>query len=80
MNFDSAEEFASMLSSDEFEFHYQSGLPQSAIRIDFADKDKIVADLCLHYSVLVSLSELEQLRHGLEQQKFSSLMQSHPNV
>ena len=73
------DEFVALLSSDEFEFHYHCGLPQPACRIDFADKEKVVADLSLHYSVLVSLAELEQLRRGLALQ-FSSLMQSHPRV
>ena len=61
-NVDSAEEFTYMLSSDEFDFRYQSGFLQLASRIHFADKEKVVPDLSLHYSVLVSLAELEQLR------------------
>ena len=76
----SPDEFVALLSSDEFEFRYHCGLPQPACCIDFADKEKVVADLSLHYSVLVSLAELEQLRRGLALQKFSSLMQSHPRV
>lgn len=69
-----------MLSSDEFDFRYGSGFPQPASRIAFADKERVLADLSLHYSVLVSLAELEQLHHGLALQKFSSLMESHPKV
>ena len=76
----SAEEFTSVLSSDEFDFRYQSGFPQPTSRIDFADKEKVVSDLSLHYSVLVSLAELEQLHRGLALQNFSSLMHSHPKV
>ena len=36
--------------------------------------------MCLHYSVLVSLAELEQLRRGLAVQKFDSLMESFPQL
>ena len=50
-----------MLSSDEFDFRYQSFLPHPASRIDFADKEKVVSDLS-YYSVLVSLAELELCR------------------
>ena len=32
--------------------------------------------MCLHYSVLISLAELEQLRRGLDIQKFNLLMES----
>ena len=45
---------------------------------EFSDKKKIVDALCLHYTVLVSLAELEQLRRGLAMQKFSCLMKSFP--
>ena len=79
-NAESAEQFSSMLASDEFDFRYQSGLPQPVSKISFNDKQKVVAEMSLHFSVLVSLAELEQLRRGLEIQKFSSLLQLHPNV
>lgn len=36
--------------------------------------------MCLHYSVLVSLAELEQLRRGLSLLKFDSLMTSYPDL
>lgn len=36
--------------------------------------------MCLHYSVLVSLAELEQLRRGLAVQKFDSLMELYPQL
>ena len=39
-----------------------------------------MADLALHFSVLVSLAELEQLRRGFELQKFSVLISKHPQV
>ena len=73
-----AEDFTAMLSSEDFEFHYQSGLPQPANRIKFSDKEKVVGDLSLHHSVFLSLAELEQMRHGPEIQKFSMLMSRHP--
>ena len=36
--------------------------------------------MCLHYSVLVSLAELEQLRRGLSLLKFDSLMNLYPDI
>ena len=62
---ESAEQFSSMLASDEFDFRYQSGLPQPVSKISFNDKQKVVAEMSLHFSVPVSLAELEQLRRGL---------------
>ena len=36
--------------------------------------------MCLHYSILVSLAELEQLRRGLAIQRFDTLMESYPHL
>ena len=41
---------------------------------------KIIDALCLHYAILVSLAELEQLPSGLAIQKFNSLMESVPEA
>lgn len=40
----------------------------------FSDKEKVVESLCLHYCILCSLTELEQLKEGLTIQKFNTLM------
>ena len=68
------------MSSDEFDFRLASGFPRPASCIPFADKGKIVSDLSLHYSVLISLAELEQLQRGLALQTFSSLIETNPTV
>lgn len=36
--------------------------------------------MCLHYTVLSCLAELEQLRRGLAVQKFNSLMECYPEL
>ena len=48
--------------------------------MQFSDKKKIIEAICLHFTVLNSLAELEQLRRGLAMQKFDSLMQSSPSI
>ena len=44
--------------------------------MELLDKKKTIDAMCLHYVILVSLAELEQLRRGLAIQKFNSLMLS----
>lgn len=46
----------------------------------FADKKRIIESICLHYSILSSLTELEQLKEGLAIQKFSTLMMKVPVI
>ena len=38
------------------------------------EKQKVIAALCLHYTVMDSLAELEQLHRGLAIQKFNYLL------
>ncbi len=40
----------------------------------------LVSAICLHYTVLGSLAELEQLRRGLHVQKFSTLLDDYPKL
>ena len=48
--------------------------------LKFTEKEEVVGDLCLHHAVLLSLAELEQMKRGLEIQKFSVLMNSYPHL
>lgn len=77
---DNAKEFQALLGSEDYEFRYACGVTKPCIRIPYSDKEKIIEAIGLHYSVLASLAELEQLRRGLTIQKFGSLMQSHPST
>ena len=69
-----------MIASDDYEFRFSCGVSKPISRLQFSDKEKIVNAMCLHYSVLVTLAELEQLRRGLTIQKFNMLMGSHPQA
>lgn len=66
------------MTIDEYDFHFTSGITKPTVH--FLDKQWIVNAMCLHYSVLVSLAELEQLCRGLAIQKFDSLMESYPQL
>ena len=46
----------------------------------FSDKRRVIEAISLHYCILSSLTELEQLKQGLAIQKFNSLMMKFPNV
>lgn len=76
----SEEQFRSLLSSEEYEFRYDCGISKPSGRIPFSDKVKVVEAMSLHYCVLASLAELEQLRRGLAMQKFSTLMEAFPEI
>ena len=73
-------DFKSLLSTEEYDFRFACGVTKAISRIELPDKSKIIDALCLHYVILVSLAELEQLRRGLAIQKFNSLMESVPTV
>ena len=77
---DNAEEFADLISSEDYEFRYTCGITKPSARIQFNEKEKVVSAMSLHYTVMVSLAELEQLRRGLSIQKFASLMETFPDV
>ena len=74
------DEFQALFDSDSYNFRYDNGVAKSASKINLSDKEKILNVLCLHYTILTSLAELEQLRRGLSIQKFDSLMKSHPQL
>ena len=73
-------EFHGLLSSEEFDFRYICGVSKPVVRIPFSEKEKVISAMCLHYTILVSLGELEQLRRGLSMQRFNYLMDSFPIV
>ena len=68
------------MTSTDYEFRYDCGVSKPVCPIKYSEKHKIVEAMCLHYSVLASLAELEQLRRGLSVQKFNSLMESSPQL
>ena len=68
------------MSSEEFDFRYICGVSKPVVHIPFSEKEKVISAMCLHYTILVSLAELEQLRRGLSMQWFNYLMDSFPIV
>ena len=61
-----SDSFKKMIASDEYEFQCSCGVNKPITRIQFSEKEKIINAMCLHYSVLINLAELEQLRRGLD--------------
>ena len=68
------------MASGDYEFWFTCGISKPISHLQFLDKEKIVTAMCLHYSVLVTLAELEQLHRGLTIQRFNVLMQSYPQA
>ena len=79
-NVSTTNEFQALLSSEEYEFRYDCGVSKPAVNITLAEKERVIEAICLHYTVLVSMAELEQLRCGFAIQKFDALMESSPHV
>ena len=77
---ESTEEFHDLLSSSEYEFRYTCGVAKPSSKVSLNEKPKIINAMCLHFAILVSLAELEQLRRGFSMLKFSSLMEVYPDV
>ena len=68
------------MASEEYEFRFACGVSKAACRIPLTEKEQVINALCLHYTVLASLAELERLRCGLGILNFHAIMDSHPNL
>ena len=73
----SEEEFRDMVRSSEYDFFTDCGVTKPAMMISITDKESIISAVCLHYAILGSLAELEQLKRGLQVANFSSLMEKY---
>ena len=77
---ESTQELRALLDSQEFDFRFQCGVSEPAASLTLEDKERLVDAFCLHYCVFSTVAELEQLKQGLMVQKFSTLMERHPDV
>lgn len=75
-----AGEYNCLLDSPEYEFRFSCGIGEPATSLIFSDRKRIIDAICLHYCILSSLTELEQLKEGLTVQNFNSLMMTFPAV
>ena len=74
------EDFHQLICSSDYEFVLECGVTKPAVTMHLSDKEKMISAVCLHYAVLGSLAELEQLRRGLHTLRFSALMESYPTL
>ena len=72
-------EFRSLITSEAYNFRFFLWCHKTNSH-SISEKQQVVNAMCLHYSVLVSLLELEQLRRELAVQKFATLMEIYPQV
>ena len=77
---ESTQEFRALLDSQEYDFRFQCGICEPAASVTLEDKQRIVEAFCLHYCVFSTVAELEQLKQGLQLQKFSTLMEIYPST
>lgn len=69
--------FKELIGSSDYDFRFECGITKPAYRLE---KQKTIDAMCLHFCVLSSLAELEQLCHGLAVQKFAALMELSPHA
>jgi len=76
----SDEELQALLNSPAFDFRFNCGIGETSSTIRISDKDKIVNAMILHFTILATTTELEQMKQGLTIQKFNELMKRHPLI
>ena len=64
----------------KYEFILECGVTKPTAMMHLSDKATVISAVCLHYSVLGSLAELEQLRRGLQTTRFFALMQNNVSL
>ena len=69
-----------MVRSSDYEFFVECGITKPVVKMNPADKETLVSAVCLHYAILGSLAELEQLKRGLQAVRFGSLMEGHASL
>ena len=74
------EEFQRLVRSSDYEFFMECGITKPVTSMRLGDKSTIISAVCLRYAVLGSLSELEQLKRGLQTAKLAILMDKHPHL
>ena len=67
--------FCQLVCSSEYEFLLECGITKPVMKMNLTDKEKVVSAVCLHYALLGSLAELEQLKRGLQTVRFTLLME-----
>ena len=53
---------------------------KAPMMMQLSDKKSVISAVCLHYSILGSLGELEQLKRGLQTAGLSALLEQHGSV
>ena len=71
--------FSLVLSFDS-EFFMECGITKLVMSIKLDDKSTASSALCLHYAVLGSRAELEQLKRGLQNAKLRTLKDKHAHL
>lgn len=74
------DEFQRLVRSSDYEFFVECGITKPVTSMRLGDKSTIISAVCLHYAVLGSLAELEQLKRGLQTAKLATLMDKHPHL
>lgn len=75
------EEFQRLVRSSDYEFFMECGITKPVRSMKLGDKTTIISAVCLHYTVLGSLAELEQLKRGLQTAKLlATLLEKHPHL
>lgn len=74
------EEFTGLVRSSDYDFLMDCGVMKAPMMMQLSDKESVISAVCLHYSILGSLGELEQLKRGLQTAGLSALLEQHGSV
>ena len=77
---ESERELRRLLDQPEYDFRFSCGISDPASSVTLADKSKIVKGMVLHYTILSTVAELEQLKQGMKAQQFDVLMKKQPRL
>ena len=68
-----------MVRSSDYKFFMECGITKPVMsKLD--DNSVVISAVCLHYTVLVSLAELEQVKRGLQTAKLTTIMNKHAHL
>lgn len=74
------EDFQKLVRSSDYEFLMECGITKPVMMMKLDDRSTIISAACLHYAVLGSLAELEQLKRGLQTAQLATLLDKHTNL
>lgn len=72
------DEMKALLDGDQFDLRCTCGITLPSSSLKFKDLSELIRNICLHFVIYASKSELDQIRDGLKTLSLLSVMESRP--